>query len=108
MSQDTNIRNLWNFVSCQIVANESFEASKDYIVSNFNTHLNAKYIDNGNREQKKKIEKLKAEELKKFMDVIDRYVKMTTRMVKSFDDWHMADKVNEKVEHLYNALDDVE
>ncbi len=98
---------LYKFILTQTVSNECFTQVMDYIRDKFNTHLNTKYKErfNANRKRKKELQNLMDAELKAFKQVSDRYLTMTNKMLKHFDNWENIDKLSNDVDDLYDYLD---
>lgn len=104
---EEEIKSLENFIITQIIANESFTFSFDYIVKKYKIYIRGKYKEEHlcNRSEKRKIKRDIEKSLIRFKIVAERYLEATNQMLKHFDNWEHSDNYNEKVDKVYKVLD---
>lgn len=109
MTENQGKETLYNFILTQTIANESFNCAFDYLTEKFNIHLDTKYkeIYTANRARKKILEKRKKIEQDEFKKIATRYIAITNRMLKHFDNWESEEKLSKDVNKLYDAIQNI-
>lgn len=102
------IDTVWKFVVTQTIAVECFENSQEYLCKMFEDRLKLHYGEGENRALKSKIDKKIKEEMKQFKIVAERYIATNKKMAKQFDTWSNSDVANDKINKVYDFLENLE